>query len=204
MYHGARSMKSPEARAARLKMLELPHIAPLVRYAADLEVRLGVEVPHFDPADGGIEARILFLKEKPGPKTSTKRPGFTGSGFISRDNDDFTAETTYRLMNEIGLDRRLTIMWNAIPGWNGQIKFTPEERQAGLAEVPNLIRLLPKLEVVVLVGKNAWKAEPLLSRNDLTIFRSYHPSRRVCNSYPEHWRSIPFVWANAAAELRKF
>ena len=40
------------------------------------------EVPDFDPLDGGVEARALFLFEKPGRMTA----GQSGSGFISRDN----------------------------------------------------------------------------------------------------------------------
>jgi hypothetical protein len=48
-------------------------------------------VPDFDPLDGGVNAQVLFLLEKPGPMAAEdgKR---AGSGFISRDNDDGTAE----------------------------------------------------------------------------------------------------------------
>lgn len=202
MLYGCRSMRSCAVREERLAMLSQPHMTSLVAYAEDVAARLSVEVPMFDPADGGVEARILFLKEKPGPKTSTARLGFTGSGFISRDNDDPTAEATYDLMQKIGLDRKQTLMWNVIPGWNGTIKLTDDERRRGLAEMPRLLALLPKLEVVVLVGKQAWKAEPYFANTQIELFKSYHPSRRVQNSYPNHWRSIPAVWAEAASRLR--
>jgi hypothetical protein len=46
-------------------MLTLPHIAPLTAYAASLRLRGSVEVPEFDPLDGGTNARVLFLLEKP-------------------------------------------------------------------------------------------------------------------------------------------
>ena len=45
-------------------------------------------VPDFDPNNGGIHATVLFLFEKPGPKTDPKNKG---SGYISQDNDDETA-----------------------------------------------------------------------------------------------------------------
>ncbi len=54
-----------------------------------LRERGELEVPDFDPMDAGVEARILFLFEKPGPMTSKHKTGKrVGSGFISRDNDD--------------------------------------------------------------------------------------------------------------------
>ena len=34
-------------------------------YAAKLRLRGGVEVPEFDPLDGGVDAQVLFLFEKP-------------------------------------------------------------------------------------------------------------------------------------------
>jgi hypothetical protein len=46
--------------------------------------RLG-EVPDFDPVDGGIGARALFLLDAPGPMTSEAGKRI-GSGFISRFN----------------------------------------------------------------------------------------------------------------------
>ncbi len=182
-------------------MLTLSHAAPLAAYAADIRNRHGTEVPDFDPADGGVEARILFLKEKPGPMTSASRPGRTGSGFISRDNDDPTAEATLRFMYAAGLDRRVTLMWNVVPGWNGTRKITREELVQGVAEVRNLLRLLPRIEVVVLVGNKAAKAEPLLADANVQVFRSVHPSPRVRASRPADWAKIPTQWAEAAAAL---
>lgn len=80
-------------------MLGLSHIAPLTEYVAKLRLRGLGEVPDFDPLDGGIEARILFLLEKPGPMTAEggKR---IGSGFISRNNDDSTAAATIGFMRK--------------------------------------------------------------------------------------------------------
>src|SRR5271170_2745460 len=74
-----RSLKSPAAQERRRAMLTLPHVAPLVRYTEQLRSRPGACVPEFDPCDGGIDARILFLFEKPGPKTDVARGGSVSS-----------------------------------------------------------------------------------------------------------------------------
>lgn len=194
-------MRSADVRAERRAMLDLPHIAPLSHFAADLRVRYDIVVPDFDPADGGTNARMLFLKEKPGPMTSASRLGRSGSGFISRDNDDPTAEAGFRFMEAAGIDRRDTLLWNVVPGWNGTRKITRTELREGVDEVRNLMRLLPRIEVVVLVGNRAAKAEPLLAGTGVRIFRSIHPSPLVRASRPLEWAQIPTVWAEAAAAL---
>lgn len=61
-----RSLKSPAAIAARRAMLDRPHIVVLRDYAAALRPDGRGTVPEFDPLDGGTNARLLFLMEKPG------------------------------------------------------------------------------------------------------------------------------------------
>lgn len=81
-------------------------------------------VPDFDPLDGGIAAEVLFLMEKPGPRTdNTGAKGHAGSGFISRDNDDPTAEAILRFMEEAGIARKRSILWNTVPWWNGEVMW---------------------------------------------------------------------------------
>jgi hypothetical protein len=43
----------------------------------------------------------------------------SGSGFISRNNDDPTAEATMGFMEKAGIPHTLTVSWNVIPWWNG-------------------------------------------------------------------------------------
>src|ERR1700733_350011 len=96
-----RSMRDAGGRQRRRAMLTLPHIAPLTAYAAKLRLRGAVEVPDFDPLDGGVNARVLFLFEKPGPMTADGSAfSGSGSGFISRNNDDPTAEATIAFMGK--------------------------------------------------------------------------------------------------------
>jgi uracil-DNA glycosylase len=189
-------MRDPQVRADRLALLSEPHMAPLVHYADKLCAMDRGTVPHFDPLDGGIKARALFLLEKPGPMTDeTGRGNRSGSGFISRNNDDPTAEATFHFMNEAGLPRTQTLLWNVIPWWNGTRAITRTELQDGVACVHDLIALLPDLTAVVLVGKKAARAERFLRDTRLNVLTSDHPSPLVRARYPERWQAIPQVWS---------
>ncbi len=189
----ARSMRDAGVRRRRRDMLGQSHAAPLASYAAKLrECGMG-EVPEFDPFDGGIDARVLFLLEKPGPRTSTAQGG---SGFISRNNDDPTAEATFNFMQQAGIPRRLTVIWNVIPWWNSTRKITGQELTLGASCVGDLAALLPKLRVVVLVGaKAATKAKPYFENTGIALLTSDHPSPQVRAGFRERWDAIPLKWA---------
>ena len=145
-------------------MLGLPHMVQLKTFAERLRGP-GLEVPDFDPLDGGVEARALFLFEKPGRMTA----GQSGSGFISRDNDDPTAAATFEFMQQAAIPRELTIIWNVIPWWNGTLAVTKSELQNGASRVNELIHLLPRLRTVVLVGRKAAAAKSHLETTGLPL-----------------------------------
>lgn len=195
-----RSMRRPEVREQRLAALDQPHIAPLTDLVRRFRSRDGSEYPYFDPADGGANASLLFLFEKPGPMTVEKgTPTRTGSGFISRDNDDPTAEATFEFMRQARVPRRETVLWNTIPGWNGTRRIVTDELRAGIRDLAELLSLLPNVRTVVLVGQKAAKAElRILELGSFCIFKSAHPSPLVRASYPDQWRNIPAVWLEAA------
>ncbi|MFJ2990129.1 uracil-DNA glycosylase [Collimonas sp. NPDC087041] len=198
-YHDIpRSFRQSEFVEARHRMLHESHIAPLTAYVKSLRAKHpDWEFQDFDPMDGGIDADMLFLLEKPGPMTSpqTKRKG---SGFISRNNDDSTAEALFRFMQQAGIDRKRVVLWNVIPGWNGTIKIKTGERHAGVEELANLMKLLPRLKTVVLVGRQAGKAERLMLSMNVKIFMSAHPSPKVRNMNRAMWDLIPEQWAEAS------
>jgi uracil-DNA glycosylase len=191
-----RSMRDASVRERRKAMLHHPHIERLTSYAAKLRERGPGEVPEFDPLDGGVDARVLFLFEKPGPMTAYggKRPG---SGFISRNNDDPTAEATFDFMERAGIPRKLTVTWNLIPRWNGTRKITGQELCEGMKCLQELIGLLPRLRAVVMVGKSAAKARPYLAEKHpgLHLSCSAHPSPLVRAKFPDRWKGIPSQWA---------
>jgi len=192
--HPSKALSDPSEQDRRRAMLSAPHISPLSALANSLR-RANYYVPDFDPCDGGIDADILFLFEKPGPKTSPP----IGSGFISRDNNDPTAEATKSFMEQAGIDRKRSVIWNVIPGWNETVTIARDELREGRAKLDLLLPLLCKLRTVVLVGRKAHSAESMLALHGLRIVRSYHPSMRVRNSMPDRWREIPKEWAKALA-----
>ena len=196
----ARSLKYKQAKVDRRSRLEQDHIKPLSLYVDSLRAQYEAdrwEFPDFDPADGGINARLLFLFEKPGPKTSEKG---RGSGFISRNNNDATASTTFQFMQEAKSPRHETVTWNVIPGWNGTIDIASDELDHWLKrfDIEKFISLLPKLKAIVLVGKQAQKARDLFTPYG-KVFESCHPSARNRNNpkIMEEYNLIPVRWAAA-------
>ena len=196
-----RALRDPDACKRRKRLLEdAPHMRPLNEYVAGLRKRPGVEVPDFDPLDGGVDARILFLFEKPGRMTAVDGAR-KGSGFISRDNHDSTAENTFLFMREAGIPRKLTVTWNVVPWWDGEREVTAAPLREGAEETRRLTELLPRLRAVVFVGKKALRARPHLEDTGLAFFSSDHPSPIVRATRPDRWRAIPSVWARAGAAV---
>lgn len=181
-------------------MLGDPDMINLMRFVEKLRKRQSEwEVPDFDPRDGGVKARALFLFEKPGPMTAVKGSGKrSGSGFISRDNDDPTAEAVFKFMREAEIPREHSILWNVIPWWNGTRAVKRAELEDGVNHVRNLIHLLPNLRAVMLVGKKAAKAKPELEITGLCLFNSFHPSPLVRARWPREWKAIPSEWQKLA------
>lgn len=194
-----RTMKNLSTREQRASMLREPHISPLTNYVHRLRARDDNEYPYFDPADGGINATMAFLFEKPGPMTVPKgRDKRSGSGFISRDNDDPTAEATHQFFRTAEIDRKHTVLWNTVAGWNGTRAIRHQELVNGVTDLHDLFGLLPMLQVLVLVGKKAQKAEALVSVfSTIEVFKSPHPSPLVRASNPEKWNSISAIWKAA-------
>ncbi|WP_186083159.1 uracil-DNA glycosylase [Burkholderia gladioli] len=191
-----RTLRDPAAIAHRRALLTELHIAPLARYVQGLREQYPTyEFQDFDPLDGGVNADLLFLLEKPGPMTSPNGKK-QGSGFISRNNDDPSAEAVFRFMQEAGIPRKRTVLWNVIPWWDKSIKFTAAEVRRGIEELRHLLPLLPNVRTVVLVGGQARRAHRLLQtlRPDLRICTSAHPGRQVYRFNPDQWHAIPKQW----------
>ena len=190
----ARTLRDPTVLAQRRATLTLPHAAPLAAYATRLraagpDVRpSSSQVPDFDPMDGGILARVLFVLEKPGP-------GIVPGGFVSRDNDTPTAQAIHAFMHQAGLPREQTVLWNLVPWWNGTTAITAAERAAGTEALQDLLPLLPRLDTAVLVGRTAGAARAMLG--GLRVLASAHPSPQVRAGFRGRWDAIPEVWRQA-------
>jgi hypothetical protein len=168
-------------RRAMLETAE--HIQPVLRYAADLVARRSlrqpdIQVPDFDPADAGIDARVLLVFESPGDKT-------VSSGFISVDNDDESAKAVWEARNDEGMQDGVAA-WNIVPWYLGAGNLAPtqEDVRQGAMEFRALLPLFERLEAIVLCGRGAqagWKrsVEPYLDAKSLTVIETWNPAPRT-------------------------
>jgi uracil-DNA glycosylase len=176
----------------RIELQNQPHMVSLNQYVESLRLsHPDCFVPDFDPLDGGINAKVLFLLEKPGRKTD-RRHG--GSGFISRDNDDLTATATRLFLEETRIDRKDTVLWNLIPTWNRTRDITLKEKQLGFKYLQDLLVLLNQVQVIVLVGNQAQRAIKVIDTSKYQIINSFHPSPLVRASAPDKWNGIVQEW----------
>jgi hypothetical protein len=90
-------LSDPGELQHRLSRLGEPHVSPLealrAGWAAD-----GRTWPHVDPADGGVDARVLLLLETPGP-------ALAGARLVSMDNRTGTGRNLRRFVADAGLAR---------------------------------------------------------------------------------------------------
>lgn len=184
---GPRAHRDEREIERKLALLEAPHIAPLTDFVRRLRAERGDAVPWFDPTEAGAEARILLLFENPGRRADAAQ----GSGFISADNDDKSAENMWGFFREAGIDRRRDVIaWNIVPWYLGNERQIGEVRTGDIEEARpallELLGLLPDLRVVILFGRKAqagWRrAHPLV---DIPVLEAPHPSGRWLNAHPE-------------------
>ena len=180
-----KTLNSESERTARTALLSQPEWYPLVSIVSRMRIAKGpsFKVPDFDPLDGGIEAQVLFLLEAPGAKA-------VASGFVSRNNPDETAKNFFLLNNEAGIDRRRTIIWNAVPWYIGSgTKIRPAKRDdVREAEewLKSLLDTLKQLRIVVFVGQKALHAQRVVMayRPDIEVMTMPHTSPMFINRAP--------------------
>ncbi len=186
----ARTLSSSTEVEMRHKQLHLPHMEKLHPYLDELRSCDVGDVPNIDPFDGGTNAKMLFLLEKPGRKAFK-------SGFISRDNNDSTAEAILKFMVQAQIPRSEVMLWNVIPAWNGTTKITAAELKFGMSCLNKLIEHLPRLRSIVFVGRKAQRAIPLFTDRGIALYLSFHPSPKNYALARDKWESIPSKWAEA-------
>jgi hypothetical protein len=181
-----KSLGRPEVRDARKAMLHESHVATLTSFVDDLRLERGLttEIPYFDPLDGGINAKVLFVLEAPGAKA-------VASGFISRNNPDETARNMFRLLKETGFNRVESALWNIVPWYIGSGKkiraARSEDIRTGFPHLINIANRLTRLKGVVLVGKKAGRVREMLAGQlNLPVWETYHPSPLFVNNRPEN------------------
>jgi len=191
----------PHARSKRLTELQAAHMKPLSDFVAQLRQEVGevAGIPDFDPWDGGVEAEILFLLEAPGAKA-------VQSGFISRNNPDETAKNFFEICSDAGISRSRSVVWNIVPWYIGSgSKIRPAssiDLTSGSSSLKKFLDLLPRLRVIVLVGRKAEYAEKIIrpSFPNLRILKSFHPSPLFVNNAPGN-RDIILKFFREAATI---
>jgi hypothetical protein len=167
----------------RAMLLTEPRVQPLREWCSDLAERRGVVVPDFDPAEAGIEARVLIFHEVPAGPTidrgkASERPV---SGFVSVDNDDQSAANMWSLRQESGLDESEVAHWNIVP-WilePAGRKPNAQEIAQGARELLSLLPLFKRLEVVMpsgVVAQKAWRDHSATRFPQLTTVPTWQPS----------------------------
>ncbi|TFC28776.1 uracil-DNA glycosylase [Cryobacterium sp. TMT1-3] len=173
----SRRMRDENYRADQWQHRYDPHIKPINDYIDEIRTA-ELWVPYVAPAHGGINARVLSVLRDPGPATRKD----VGSGFISVENDDPTAERQCNRFESVGLSAYDILPWNAYPWYiNRAPKAT--ELEAGVDTILEMLRLAPAVQVVLLQGGDArrsWRRvlrrSPNLTENrELTVIPTYHP-----------------------------
>ena len=163
--------------------LRIPRIAPITDLVGTLREQRSCDVPDVAPMYGGVEARLLTVPASPGRQTRAA-PG--GTGFLCVENPDLAAATVKRLMNEAGISPREMTPWNACPWFTEGTGPSPADLEAGVETWVQLIRLLPDLRVVILMGRaaqNGWRRvrqrhPDLLPEDHVKVICTFSPGSR--------------------------
>lgn len=192
------ALRDLAVRARRRRALTKRHVAPLKRFAARLRRKLPGAVPDFDPFDGGIFARALFVAERPGPKARE-------TGFISRENPDQTARNSGALLNAAGIPRSDTVRWNILPWYDSRrAKISASDLSCGAGYLLELIALLPHLRVIVFVGRRAQQAARMVMiPAGVKVVNCPHPSPLNLNADRRQRPAIRKELKAVAAILRE-
>ena len=138
--------------------------------------------PYIPPACGGVDALALSISRDPGPKAG----GTKGSGFLSVENNDASAERMGQFLAQAGIDYAQVVPWNAYP-WYINSDPTTDQLRTGVEPLRHLIGLMPRLRVVIAHGTAAdkgWKLFPkqnldLIERRGIVWLSTYHTSRQA-------------------------
>jgi hypothetical protein len=199
----------PGSIAARRAHLEDDHLRELEHWARDLAERTGESIPSFDPRSGGNRARVLVLREEP------RCLADEGSGFVSIDNNDLAAQHTLIAHVTSGLDYADTVHWNIVPWWVHNPAMSPvggprtlqDQARRARGELMYLFELIPDVEVVLLLGKEAQRAWGVAGGSAREVISAPHPS-------PLAWHQVSVsgvrnsaltinAFAHAAALIRR-
>lgn len=172
---------APQNVEARLSCRYDGVVGQINRWVDEVRKRTGETVPYADPVAGSDGVRALMLFQDPSEAAQS------GSGFISRHNNDPTARNAYEAHELAGVDYSTTLHWNVVPWWASKNPSFPgrtAQNEAPRAR-PFLLEFLEMISPVVVVvsggsAQRAWKAAtdrglPRIS-SDMEVLACPHPS----------------------------
>ncbi|WP_122389621.1 uracil-DNA glycosylase [Pseudomonas syringae group genomosp. 3] len=166
----------------REDFLLLPKTAELTRWVMAQSAGERT-LPYFDPLDGGVFARVLILLESPARTVSLPR-------YVSRDNPGPAQRNLKGFIEQVGLARHKTVLWNLYPWLPDLDKPKGPLRRAQIEEgIEMLITLLtffPDLVTIVFAGRVAQKAIPRvrLAFPNFSLLEMPHPSPLSVCTHP--------------------
>ena len=167
------TLENPDIIRQRYELLYLPHIAPLTQWIKNYKAK-GIDMPWIDPADGGVNARILILLQSPARSNLVPR-------FVSQDNPGPSQQNLNSFLKQARIKRENIIIWNTIP-WltlhNENVSPTKENINKGIAIIKTLMPLLKNVSIVILAGAVALQTRKFFAQAypDVVILSMPHPS----------------------------
>lgn len=174
------------------------------KYAREHEIDR-ILIPKFEPSNGNEGARLLFVLERPGPKSvGTTQAG--GSGVISQYNNDPSAKTMRALLELSGLQSDDICLTNIVPHVRSERakvsneRVTRDEIFMGVSRLIEVIDAMPNLETVILVGTKAQKIESFLQvelqtrRPEVSVTTMFHTSAQAAGGGRNPQSSKHHMW----------
>lgn len=151
-----RMMNDPDFKISQEAELWAEHVAPINSLVQDLRTEIPTasndSVQFTAPLHGGTDATILCLMPAP---EAAHRPE-TGADMLSSEDDNPLADALAVLLSEAGIDSKEVILWNAYPWYRAEDetgRLNAAHMNSGLDPMRRLLRLVPTLRAVILMGK---------------------------------------------------
>lgn len=197
-------------KQAALKQNEI-----LEQIDADYRAEHGIEksmMPGYEPTNGNINATLLIVLERPGPKSVAP----FGSGVISQHNSDPTARNLKRQLNVAGLRPEDICLTNIVPhvltaqGRTVDNQVRSKELPIGAERLIKVMHALPNLRYVLLAGNKAqqgFSSHVSRAPDGVKVVKMWHTSgqasgngeNRNSQHYPKYQENVATLTAIANA-----
>ena len=153
-----RRMADPAFRDDQMNRIREPQVRAINALCDELRLeKPDFSVPYIAPHYGASTAVILALSSNPGPQAS----GATGSGMLSRENNDGSAARMSEIYETVSLTDDQVVPWNAYP-WHVHEMYPnglPNNLiNDGLDALKRLLDLHPNIQAIVAHGGDAHRS----------------------------------------------